>query len=101
MKKIYVSIMLGILLIIFITLVTAGVVVLTNLTPVVFNKPTEKEAPTLEQITFDCGTEKGMVIDGFEPDGRWDENDLQSAIGRNCSEEVSNIYMNNLKYQQL
>lgn len=96
MKKIY-SILLAICLI---TFATAGIVTLSKLDPVVFNKPTAKVLPSPQQITFDCGEVKGIVINGTEPDGVYDDNDLRSATGANCSEEVTNIKMNGKTYQQ-
>ena len=97
MKKIYMSIMIGMLLI---TLVSAGVLTLTALTPVTFDKPVAKALPAPEQITFDCGKELGVIIDGNEPDGKYDDNDLQSAIRMNCSDTITNIKMGGLTYKQ-
>ena len=98
MKKIYMSIMIGMLLI---TLVSALVITEFNITDVILNPNDEiKSIPISEQITFDCGAVKGIVIEVSEPDGKWDDNDIQSAIRKSCSETVSNIYMNGLKYKQ-
>ena len=98
MKKIYANLLAIILLV---TLVSATTIGLTALKPVVFEKGAGAKAlPSPKQITFDCGSEKGVVIDASEPDGKWDENDLQSAIKKQCSEEVTHIKMNNLEYKQ-
>ena len=98
MKKIYANLLAIILLVTFVSATTIG---LTALTPVVFEKGAGAKAlPSSEQITFDCGSEKGVVIEDSEPDGKWDENDLLSAIRKQCSEAVTHIKMNGLEYKQ-
>jgi len=96
MNKIY-MVLIGVLIM---TIVSAGVLTLTALTPVVFEKDGAKALPSPEQITFDCGKVKGIVIEGNEPDGKYDDNDLQSAIRMNCSDTITNIKMGGLTYKQ-
>ena len=97
MKKIYMNLLA---ILVLITLVSGATIGLTALTPVVFEKGGAKALPSPEQITFDCGAEKGVVIEDSEPDGKWDANDLETAIRKQCSEAVTHIKMNGLEYKQ-
>ena len=97
MKKIYANLLAIILLV---TLVSGATVGLTALKPVIFEKGEGvKSSPSTETISFKCeGTP--MIVEDSEPDNRWDENDLLSAIRKQCSGTITSIVMNNLEYKQ-
>lgn len=97
MNKIYVGILVGIFVL---SLVSAAVISNFNISNVIFDAPQAKPVPNVEQITFDCGTIREVVINISEPDGKYDDNDLRSVINANCTEEVSNIQMNGIFYKQ-
>jgi len=97
MKKIYINLLAILVLVSFVSAATIG---LTALQPVVFS-PGEKQKPEVieDTISFKCDG-KDMTIESTEPDNKWDDNDLRSAIGKHCSETVTQIQMNGLTYKQ-
>jgi len=101
MKKIYINVFIAIT-IVLVTLVSASVITNFNLTPVVFTpEDGAKQAPTQETITYDCGATKGLTLEASEPDGKWDNNDLQKVLNSaGCKEAITNIKMNGLTYQK-
>ena len=61
--------------------------------------PVEKATPETDTITFSCdGNSK--TISSNEPDGKYDENDLLSAVKQNCSGVVTNIQMDGDYWQE-
>ena len=61
--------------------------------------PVEKATPEIDTITFNCDGDS-ISVNGNEPDGKYDENDLLSAIKQNCSGVVTNIKMNGDYWQE-
>ena len=51
-------------------------------------------------LYFDCDGSP-MNVNSYEPDGEWDENDVQSVVRKGCSSGVvTNIKMNEVYYRK-
>ena len=88
MNKILMFSLIGLLAI---TLVSA-VDYIFEITPVTIPAQVEKQAQAVEVITFDCDGQT-FQVNGSEPDGQWDENDIRTAVRHeNCTGEKTNIY---------
>jgi len=68
---------------------------LTNVTI----EPKEDKVINKEVLFFDCGKDK-MNITLSEPDGTYDENDIEYAIRRVCDDTATNIQMNGIYWKE-
>ena len=87
MKKLYIALIATVFLM---TFVIAGSYVF-EITPVVIPATISSEKVVAEElITFNCDGEP-MEVNGSEPDGQWDENDIKSALSSRSEEHTSEL----------
>jgi len=77
--------------------VTAGPV-LINLTNAELDMSPVAGSASAEVISFDCDGSP-MTVNATEPDGDWDEGDVKSAVGSECTGAVTSIVMNGDTYK--
>lgn len=94
----YKTIMFGILAMSLIVLVTAQAITNFAITPVTFDNSKEVSTSVLEFINFKCDG-KNMEVNGTEPDGKWDSNDVSSMVA-GCEGVVTEIVKDGLTYKE-
>lgn len=80
-----------------IVLVTAQAFVNFTFTDVILDKTPKEKNINYENISYRCDGEFMSVLD-YEPDGKWDENDVQNAIV--CDGIATNIKKEGVIYKE-
>jgi len=88
--------LIGILSLFLIGIVYAGTIALSNTKSLsIDNTPKIIPEKQLDTITFDCdGT--SITIEGSEPDGKYDMNDMVSLVSSNCTGMATDIEINSV-----